>query len=128
MSTSVVASVVVAGYEFTEVPVLNAGDWFGKTYMIHIDYGAYVVRLVVEADSASNAIDVLADNEEWSTSIVVADFEMSDYDEETCPRAGNTGKMVDLDNIYLHTCEAKYFASFLDNGVKPTEFEWPDND
>ena len=51
------------GHELKDMPVINPGDWFGKTWLIEIGGGYSPIFIIVEADSVSNAIDELADHE-----------------------------------------------------------------
>jgi hypothetical protein len=95
--------------------VLNPGDWFGKTWLLEIGGSFTPLFLCVEADSASDAIDVLADDEAYGHNIVIAPEDMGDYDEETVARAGNSGQPVDLDWLSIHGAEG------LRNGQQP----WP---
>ena len=39
------------GHELTDVPVLNAGGWFGKTWLVEIGGSYWPLFLIVEADS-----------------------------------------------------------------------------
>ena len=47
------------GHELTDVQVLNAGAWFGKTWLIGIGGSYSPLFLIVEADSMTDAIDEL---------------------------------------------------------------------
>lgn len=38
------------GHELTDIPVLNPGDWFGKTWLIEIGGSYSPLFLIVEAD------------------------------------------------------------------------------
>ena len=53
------------GHELNDLPVLNQGDWFGKTWLIEIGGSYSPLFLIVEAKSMSDAIDELADNEKY---------------------------------------------------------------
>ena len=85
--------------------------------------------LIVEADSAQDAIDELADSEDHSHHIVVADEDLDDYDPETC-NYGPSGQVVDLDHLMIHGAEGsdcpfpcRYHADGLpEEGIKPTDF------
>jgi hypothetical protein len=47
-----------------EAPVVNPGDWFGKTWAIENAVGYSVGYRIVEADSEQSALDTLCDDEE----------------------------------------------------------------
>ena len=73
MSKTITATCTLNGHELTDVPVVNPGDWFGKTWLIEIGGSYTPLFLIVEADSASDAIDELADSDRWGHNIVVED-------------------------------------------------------
>ncbi len=84
----------------TDIPVLNAGGWFGKTWLLEIGGSYSPLFLIVEADSMTDAIDELADNEKYghkhclflattSTTTIL----------ETCHYSGS-GQVLDLDQPY----------------------------
>jgi len=98
-----------------EAEVLNPGNWFGKTWLLEIGGSFTPLFLCVEADSASDAIDELADDEKYGHNIVIGPEDMGDYDEETVARAGNSGQPVDMDWLSIHGAEG------LRNGQQP----WP---
>lgn len=92
--------------------------------------GSYTpLFLIVEGDSAQDAIDVLADSEKYGHHIVVADDDLADYDPESC-NYGPSGQVIDLDWLMIHGMEGtdcpfpcRYHAEGLPAvGVMPTEF------
>ncbi len=117
--------------DLSEIPVINPGDWFGKTWLLSVGGGFVPLFLIVEADSVSDAIDELADSEEWGHEIVVADDDLGDYDPETAEYSGS-GKVIDTDWLSVHGCEGcdvpfqcRYHGEGLPaEGVLPTEFCW----
>jgi len=121
-------------HNLTDVPVVNPGNWFGKTWLIEIGGSYSPLFLIVEADSPSDAIDELADSETFGHHIVVADEDLGDYDSETC-NYGPSGQVVDLDHLMIHGCEGcdlpfpcRYHGDGLpEGGVPPTEFFWDDD-
>ncbi|MEZ6142588.1 MAG: hypothetical protein R3B84_18665 [Zavarzinella sp.] len=129
--TKITASCNLNGHELTGVLVLNAGDWFGKTWLLEIGGCYSPLFLIVEAGSASDAIDELAESEEFGHHIVVADEDLGDYDSETC-HYGPSGQVIDLDHLMIHGCEGcdvpflcRYHGDGLpDGGVLPTDFCW----
>ncbi len=118
------------GHELTDIPVLNPGDWFGKTWLVEIGGSYSPLFLIVEADSVCDAIDELADHEKYGHQIVVADEDLGDYPEDTRHYSG-TGRLLDLDHLMVHGQEGakcpfpcRYHGDGLpEEGVVPTEFE-----
>ena len=129
MST-VTAKAVFNGHELNDIPVLNPGDWFGKCWLVEIGGSYWPLFLVVEADSVSDAIDELADNEKYGHQIVVAEEDLGDYPEDD-RHYGPSGQVLDLDHLLVHGQEGaecpfpcRYFGDGLpENGVNPLEFE-----
>ena len=123
------------GHELTEIPVLNAGDWFGKCWLIEIGGSYTPLFLVVEADSIQDTIDELADHEKYGHNIVVPDEDLGDYDPNDC-HYGSSGQVLDLDHLMVHGEEGadcpfpcRYFGDGQpEDGVKPTEFCDRDDD
>ena len=123
------------GQSLTDVPVINAGNWFGKTWLLEIGGGFVPLFLIVEADSVSDAISELADSEEWGHEIVVADDDLGDYDPETAEYSGS-GKIIDTDWLSVHGCEGcavpfpcRYYGDSLPaDGIDPTQFCWDEID
>lgn len=117
------------GHELTDIPVINPGDWFGKTWLIEIGGSYSSFYLIVEAGSMSDAIDELADSEKYGHHIVVEDDNLDDYDPETC-NYGPSGQVIDLDHLMIYGAEGsdcpflcRYFGDDLpDEGMSPTEF------
>lgn len=135
MERKITASCTFNGHELTDVSVINAGDWFGKTWLLEIGGCYSPIFLIVEADSASDAIDELADSEKWGHHIVVDESDLGDYDPETC-HYGPSGQVLDLDHVAIHGCEGcdvpfpcRYHGEGLpDEGVLPANFCWDDFD
>lgn len=135
MAKKITAACTLNGHELTDVPVVNPGDWFGKTWLLEIGGSYAPLFLIVEADSASDAIDELADSEKWGHHIVVDEANLGDYDPETC-HYGASGQVLDLDHLMVHGQEGKdvpfpcrYHGYGLPTeGVLPTDFCWDDFD
>lgn len=131
MSQKITATCELNDHQLTDLPVVNPGNWFGKTWLLEIGGSYSPLFLIVEADSPSDAIDELADSETFGHHIVVADEDLGDYDSETC-NYGPSGQVVDLDHLMIHGCEGcdrpfqcRYHGDGLpDDGVLPTEFCW----
>lgn len=118
------------GHKLDKLPVLNPGDWFGKTWLVEIGGSYAPLFLIVEADSIQDAIDVLADDEKYGHNINVPPEDMADYDEENAEYAGNDGHLVDLDWLMIHGPEGRkesfpclYFDENYPDGVKPADWD-----
>ena len=118
------------GHELTDMPVLNPGDWFGKTWLIEIGGSYTPLFLIVEANSMSDAIDELADSERYGHLIIVEDEYLDDYPEDS-RHYGRSGQVLDLDHLMVYGQEGadipfpcRYHAEELpDEGVLPSNFE-----
>lgn len=118
------------GHELNDMPVLNPGGWFGKTWLIEIGGSYTPLFLIVEADSMSDAIDELADNEKWGHNIIVADEDLGDYDLNDC-HYGPSGQVLDLDHLMIYGQEGsacpfacRYFGRGLPiEGIEPKEID-----
>lgn len=118
------------GHELNDLPVLNPGDWFGRTWLIEIGGSYCPLFLVVEADSVWSAIEELAENEQFGHNIVVADDDLGDYPEED-RTYGPSGQVLDLDHLMVHGSEdadrpfpCRYFGQGLPSeGIEPAEIE-----
>lgn len=127
---AITARATFHGHDLTDIPVLNPGDWFGKTWLIELG-GCYTpLFLIVESDNLTDAIDELAENEKYGHQIVVADEDLGDYPEGDRHYSG-TGQVLDLDHLTIHGMEGakcpfpcRYFGDGLPKeGVVPTDFE-----
>ncbi len=129
----ITANATFHGHELKDIPVINPGDWFGKTWLIEIGGGYTSLYLVVEADSVSDAIDELADSEQHGHHIVVEEANLGDYPEDD-RHYGPHGQVLDLDHLLIHGQEGAkqpfvctYHGEGLPTeGVKPTDFCWDD--
>ena len=117
------------GQQLIDIPVLNAGDWFGKAWLLEIGGSYSPLFLVVEADSAADAIDELADNEKYGHHVVVSDEDLGDY-AEADRHYGPSGQVLDLDWLQIHGQEGsecsfpcRYFGEGLpEEGTKSTDY------
>ncbi len=129
------ASGTFGGHQLKDIPVLNAGGWFGKTWLLEIGGSYWPLLFVVEADSVTDAIDELADHEKFAHHIVVPVEDLGDYPEDE-RHYGPSGQVLDLDHLMIHGQEGAdcpfpctYHGDGLPpEGVKPTEFCWQDCD
>lgn len=118
-----------AGQELKDIPVLNPGGWFGKTWLLEVGGSYWPLFLVVEADSVQDAIDELADDEKYAFHIVVPDEDLGDYPEGE-RHYGPSGQVLDLDHLMVHGHEGAdcpfpctYHGDGLPpEGMKPTDF------
>jgi hypothetical protein len=126
--SEITAKATFNGQELQDMPVLNPGNWFGKTWLIEIGGSYWPLFLIVEADSVCDAIDELADNEKYGHNIVVADEDLGDYPEQD-RHYGPSGQVLDLDHLMIHGDEGKecpfpcrYFGDGLPGeGVEPVK-------
>lgn len=126
----ITAKAKLNGHDLTDIPVLNPGGWFGKTWLLEIGGSYWPLFLIVEADSVSDAIDELADHENYGHHIVVDAADLGDYDPETC-RYGPSGQVLDLDHLMIHGQEGtkrpfdcRYFGDGLPTeGIEPSEID-----
>lgn len=109
------------GHELSDVPVLNPGDWFGKTWLIEIGGSYSPLFFIVEAGSASDAIDELADHEEHGRQIVIPEEDLADYDLEYC-QYGPSGQPLDLDHLMIYGqegVECPFPCRYFGEGLPP---------
>ncbi len=95
------AKVTIGGQEHDRVPVLNPGNCFGKTWLIEIGGCYSPLFLIVEADSITDAIDELADNDTYGHHVIVSEEDLKDYDLDDCYFDG-CGRVLDLDHLAVH--------------------------
>ena len=76
MCALITANAAFHGQELSYIPVLNPGDWFGKTWLIEIGGSYWPLFLVVEADSITDAIDELASHDQYGHLITVSDEDL----------------------------------------------------
>ena len=115
--------------ELKDIPVLNPGDWFGKAWLLEIGGSFWPLYLIVEADSVTDAIEELADDEKYGHHIVVPPEDLGDYPEGE-RHYGPSGQVLDLDHLMVHGQEGvecpwpcTYYGDDLPaEGVKPTDF------
>ena len=126
---AITATAKLGDHDLKDIPVLNPGDWFGKTWLLEIGGSYSPLFLIVEADSVSDAIDELADNETYGHNIAVPESDLGDYPEAD-RHYGASGQVLDLDHLLVHGQERTdvpfpcvYQGDGLPpEGIKPTEF------
>jgi hypothetical protein len=131
----VTASCKIHDHDLTDIPVINADGWFGKTWLLELGGSYSSLFLVVEADSTSDAIDELSDNETYGHQIHVPDSDLGDYPEDSRHYDGS-GRVIDLDHLLIHGQEGsdvpyavKYHGDELpDEGIDPRELSDWDTD
>lgn len=131
--SEITATATFNGQELKEIPVLNPGGWFGKTWLLEIGGSYWPLFLIVEADTVTDAIDELADSEKFGHNIVVPPEDLGDYAEND-RHYGSSGQVLDLDHLMIHGQEGvdvpfpcRYHGDGLPfEGVLPTEFEEAD--
>ena len=97
----ITATATFNGHELKDIPVLNPGDWFGKTWLLEIGGSYWPLFLIVESDSAQDAIDELAENAKYGRQIIVDDADLDDYPEADRHYSGS-GRVLDLDHLMIH--------------------------
>ena len=123
------ASGKLNGHELKDTPVLNPGDWWGKTWLIEIGGSYWPTFLVAEGDTVQSVIDELADNEKFGHHIIVDEPDLGDYPEDE-RHYGPSGQVIDLDHLMIHGQEGsecpfpcRYYGDGLpEEGMKPTDF------
>jgi hypothetical protein len=128
----ITASCKFHDHDLTDIPVLNPCGWFGKTWLVELGGSYTPLFVVVEADTISDAIDELSDNQTYGHQIHVPDEDLVDYPEDERHYDGN-GKVIDLEHVMVHGQEGsdkpypvKYHGEDLPSeGIDPREFsEW----
>jgi hypothetical protein len=123
------------GHELKDLPVLNPAGWFGKAWLLEVGGSYWPLFLVVEADSVTDAIDELADNEKYGHNIIVDEADLGDYPEED-RHYGPSGQVLDLDHLMIHGQEGvecpwpcMYHGEGLpEEGMRPTDYWRRDDD
>ena len=129
------AKATLNGRELDGIAVINPGSWHGKTWLLEIGGSYDPTFLVAEADTVSDAIDTLADHEQYGHLIAVPDEDLGDYPEDE-RHYGPSGQVLDLDWLSIHGQEGsdcpfpcRYFGDGLPaEGMKPTDFYCRDDD
>jgi hypothetical protein len=128
----ITASCKFQGHDLSDVPVINPGGWFGKTWLLELGGSYTPLFLIVEADSVSDAIDELSDDETYGHQIHVPDEDLADYPEDDRHYDGS-GRVIDLDHLMVYGQEGsdqpypvKYYGDGLPaEGIDPREFpDW----
>lgn len=130
-ATAITAKATFHGHELADVPVVNPGGWFGKTWLLEIGGSYWPLFLIVEADSVSDAIDELAGSEQFGHHVVVDAADLDDYPEDE-RHYGPSGQVIDLDHLMIHGREGAdqpfpctyHGADLPAEGVGPAEFCW----
>jgi hypothetical protein len=130
--SKITASCKFHDQDLTNIPVLNPDGWFGKTWLLELGGSYTSLFLIVEADSISDAIDELSDNETYGHQIHVLDSDLGDYPEDDRHYDGS-GRVIDLDHLMIHGKErseepypVKYHGDELPaEGIDPRQLsEW----
>jgi hypothetical protein len=128
----ITASCTFHDRDLSDIPVINPDGWFGKTWLLELGGSYSSVYLVVEADSMSDAIDELSDNETYGHLIHVPAEDLGDYSEDSRHYDGH-GRVIDLDHLLIHGQErsdvpfkVKYHGNELPaEGIEPRQLpEW----
>jgi hypothetical protein len=128
----ITASCKFHDHDLTDIPVINPGDWFGKTWLVELGGSYTPLFLVVEADTICDAVDELSDNETYGHQIHVTDEDLADYPEDSRHYDGS-GRVIDLDHLMIYGEErkdvpfpVKYHGDGLPaEGIDPREYpDW----
>ncbi|HMP02760.1 MAG TPA: hypothetical protein PKC45_09705 [Gemmatales bacterium] len=117
------------GQELRDVPVLNPGGWFGKTWLLEVGGSFWPLYLVVESDSVQDAIDELVGNATYCHHIVVPEEDLGDYAEEH-RHYGPSGQVIDTEHLMIYGQEGAktpwpctYHGDGLPSeGMTPTDY------
>jgi len=131
----ITASCKFGSHDLTGIPVLNAGGWFGKAWLLELGGSYTPLFLVVEADTISDAIDELSDNATYGHQLHVPDSDLGDYPEDDHHYDGS-GRVIDLDHLMVHGregCDLPYPVLYHgdglpDEGIDPRAFWHRDDD
>src|SRR3954447_4250327 len=96
-----IASCQFQGHDLTDLPVLNPGGRFGKTWLIEIGGSYTPLWLVIEADNISDAIDELSDDPTYGHQLHVPESDLGDYPEDDRHYDGS-GRVIDLDHVMIY--------------------------
>ena len=127
---NITASCEFNGHHLTDIPVINPGGWWGKSWLIEIGGSYTPLWLVVEADTVSDAIDELSDDKTYGHQIHVSDADLGDYPEDSRHYDGN-GRVIDLDHVMVHGRErtdlpfaVRYHGDgLLEGGIDPRRYD-----
>jgi hypothetical protein len=128
----ITASCTFNGQPLRDIPVLNSGAWWGKAWLLEIGGSYTPLFLVVEADTVSDGIDELSENETYGHQIHVSDSDLGDYPEDQRHYDGS-GRVIDTEHLMIHGREGcdlpfpvKYHGDGLPaDGIDPREYpEW----
>jgi hypothetical protein len=97
----VTASCKFHDHDLTDIPVINPDGWFGKTWLLELGGSYTPLFLIVEADSMSDAIDELSENDTHGLQIHVLGSDLGDYPENDRHYDGS-GRVIDLDHLLIH--------------------------
>jgi hypothetical protein len=133
--SKITASCKFHDQEISDIPVINPDGWFGKTWLLELGGSYSSLYLVVEADSMSDAVDELSDNETYGHLIHVPNENLSDYPEDGRHYDGS-GRVIDLDHLLIHGKErsevpfpVKYHGDELPaEGIDPRQLSDWDTD
>lgn len=81
---------------------INPGDWWYTTWIVLIEPWGRMQPVIVEADTASDALDQLADKPGWWTGTLLAD---DDLDNKFVVFAGNYGDRIDPESFMIFKLE-----------------------
>lgn len=134
----ITAKAKLGDIELNDIPVLNPGDWSGKTFLLEIGGSRTPLLLIVEAGSVGDTVEKLAENDCYGHHIVVDDDRLADFPEGLRYYA-RSGQVLNLRHLAIHGAEraaipfpCRYYGDNLpDEGILPAdldEWDWAGND
>ncbi len=99
--SKITATCKFQGHDLSDIPVLNPSGWFGKTWLLELGGSYTLLFLIVEADTISDAIDELSDDETYGHQIHVPNEDLGDYPDNDRHYDGS-GRVIDLDHLSIH--------------------------
>jgi hypothetical protein len=122
------ASCEFNGFDLGYLPVLNPAACRGKTWLIEIG-GCMPVWVVVEAESVSDAIEVLSDDTEFGHGVHVREEDLAAYPEEE-RQYDQRGRVIDPERVKVQGCQESdlpypvryHFEGCPAQGIDPRQF------
>jgi hypothetical protein len=134
---NVTASFRFRGEDITSVPVVNPGDWWGRTWLIEVGCGYSSLFFIVEADYPSDAVEEFSESE-WGHLIHIEEPDLADYPEDDLSYDAD-GNPYTLENVMYYGTESyrysdrppfpvRYFGRYSGHdlpakGIKPSNLD-----
>jgi hypothetical protein len=115
----ITASCKFHDHDLIDIPVINPGGWFGKTWLLELGGSYTPLFLVVEADTISNAIDELSENETYRHQLHVSPEDPGDYPEDS-RHYDASGRVIDMDHLMIYGregCDLPFHVKYHGYGL-----------